>query len=176
MKQGNAQVGFQVRQGPLQPVRQHFRVSDERLHLRLAEIAGMGSPKATPETLGARDPDPGAVDVQRYRLTFQYRHANAFEDPPDFLFAVGVVVVVAKHGNHRNWQAAQVVGQNPDLFRSTAARQLAGQQAGSGPGGEVQQARTAVVLGACAVVKIADGRDPYHATGASPSRSVPGSI
>ena len=85
-----------------------------------------------------------------------------------------MVVVVAKHGNHRNRQAAQVVGQHPDLFRSTAARQVAGQQEEIGPVGEVQQARSEDVLGAGAVVKIADGRDPDHATGSSPSGSVAG--
>src|SRR5439155_17018125 len=84
---------------------------------------------------------------------------NAFQDPPDILFAVGAVVVVAKHGNHRNRQAAQVVGQNPDLFRSTAARQVAGQQEEIGPVGEVQQARSEDVLGAGGVVNIAAGRD-----------------
>src|SRR6266480_1542347 len=52
--------------------------------------------------------------------------------------------------------------------------QVGGQQEEIGPVGEVQQARSEDVLGAGAVVKIADGRDPDHATGSSPSGSVAG--
>ena len=97
----------------------------------------MGSAKATPESLGASDADPGAVEVQRYRFTFQDLHANFLQHAPDFSLAVGVVVVVAKHGNHRDREAAKVFGEHANLFRSATARQVAGQQEKVGPIGEM---------------------------------------
>src|SRR6266566_3692664 len=63
MEEGDAKVGVQAGEGPLQPVGQHLRVRDERLHLGLAEIAAMGTPKTTAEALGAGDDEQNAVDI-----------------------------------------------------------------------------------------------------------------
>src|SRR5438128_2669606 len=43
MEERDAKVGVHACEGPLQPVGQHLRVRDERLHLGLAEIAAMGT-------------------------------------------------------------------------------------------------------------------------------------
>src|SRR5213080_176054 len=174
VEQCNPQIGVQVHQSLLEPIRQLLGVTDKGLHLRLAEIAGMGPAKAAPESLGARDADSGAVNVQRYPLTFQDGDANAFQYPAHVILAVGLVVVVAKHGNHRDRHAAQLLGKDPDLFRSAAARQVAGQEQQVGPVWEMLETWPEEVTRAGAVMKVADGRNANHATGSSPSGSLAG--
>src|SRR5205823_4181793 len=114
------------------------------------------------------------VVEQRYRLTFQDGDANAFQYPADVILAVGLVVVVAKHGDHRDRHAAQLLGKDPDLFRSAAARQVAGQEQQVGPVREMLETWSEEVTRAGAVMKIADGRNANHATGSSPSGSLAG--
>src|SRR6266550_3634284 len=69
-----------------------------------------------------------AFDIDGRRLTLEDPNARVFEDATDLLLTVGVVVVVAEHGHHRHQQTAQLVGEDLDLLRSTASRQVTGEQ------------------------------------------------
>src|SRR6266702_4778324 len=102
------------------------------------------------------------------------RSDSIFEDATDVLLTVGVLVVVAEHGHHRHRQTAQLVGQDLDLLRSTASRQVTGEQQEVGAVLKMLQARPKNLFRTVAVMKVADGGDPNHDTGSSPSGSAAG--
>src|SRR5205807_8446466 len=114
MEQRDPQVGLEPRQRPLEPVGQHLRMAHECLHLRFAEVTAVSTAKPTAESLGARDADPGPVDIDRGGFTFEYAHPCALEGTPDLVLAVGVVVMVAEDGDHRDRHPTELVGQ--DLY------------------------------------------------------------
>ena len=81
------------------------------------------------------------------------------------------------HGINHQYCAertAQLLGKDPDLFRSAAARQVAGQEQQVGPVREMLETWPEEVTRAGAVMKVADGRNANHATGSSPSGSLAG--
>jgi hypothetical protein len=88
----------------------------------------MGSAKAAAESLGAGDANAGAIDIDGRGLAFEDPHARVLEDPPDLVLMVGVVVMVAEHGHDRDLHATQLVGKDLDLLRSTASREVTGEQ------------------------------------------------
>ena len=134
----------------------------------------MRAPKTAAEALGTGDAHPDAVHVDGRRLTFEDLDVRVFENATDPRLAVGVVVVVTEHCHHGNRQTSELVGQDLDLFRATASRQVAGQQQEVGAVLKMLQAGAEDFSRALAVVKVADGGDPNHDTGSSPSGSAAG--
>ena len=128
MEQGDPEVGLESPQRPLEPVGQHLGVADERLHLRFAEVTAVRATKAAAKSLGAGDADPNAVDIERDRLPFEHPDVGVLQNPAHLLLAPGVIVVVAKDGDRRDGQAAQLVGQDRDLLRAAAAGQVTGEE------------------------------------------------
>jgi hypothetical protein len=147
-------------------------VADERLHLRFAEVAAVGAPKAAAESLRAGDTDPNPIDIDDRRLTFEDPHARVLEDPPDLVLTPGVVVMVAEHGDHRNPHPAQLVGKDLDFLRSTASRQVTGEEEEVGAVVKMLEAGAEDFLRTVAVVEIANGGDADHDTGSSLSGSA----
>src|SRR5207245_7838003 len=134
---------------------------------RFAEVTALSTPKAAAEPLGAGDADANPINIDGGRLTFEDQNARVLEDPPDLVLAVGVVVMVAEHGDHRDLQAAQLVGQHRYLLRATASRQVAGEQQQIGPVVKMLEAGAEDLRRTGAVMEIANGGDPDHDTGSS---------
>src|SRR5256714_10886072 len=108
MKQGDPKVRFEAGERALEPVRQHFRVADERLHFRLAEITAVGPAKAATESFGPGDAHANPVEIERGSLAFQHPYLRGLQDPPDLVITAGEAVMVAEHGNHRDRQTPQL--------------------------------------------------------------------
>jgi len=65
----------------------------------------------------------------------------------------------------------KVVGEHLHFFRATATGQVPGEQQQVRPLGQVGQAWTQDVMGSRSVMEVANGCDPDHDTGSSPSGS-----
>src|SRR5215218_1241317 len=162
VEQGDSPVGPQAVQGPLQPAGQGLGVTDERLHLGLAEVAGAGPGEAAAEPLGPGDPDPAATDLDDHRVALQDLDAGVLQDLGDRVLLVGVVVVVAEHGHGRHPDAGQLLGQDLGLLGPAPVGQVAGQQEHVGVVGQPGQAGGQPAGRVQADMDVADGRDPDH--------------
>src|SRR5579864_9292598 len=174
VQQRDFKIDVQAAQGVFQAGREFFRMAHEGLHLRLTEVRPMGATEAATEALGSGHADPRAVDLHRRRLALEHPGAGVLEHLADLVFLVGLVVMVAQDRDHRDAQLAQIASEDLDLIRATAAGEVTGKHQQVGAVGQMLQARPQDAGRADAVVQVADGGDPNHATGSSPSGSVAG--
>jgi hypothetical protein len=78
--QSHARVGtFQRPQVLLQDLAHLPRVTDERLHLRLAELGAAGLPEATPETLGTGDAHAVTLGLDHDRVSLEHDDPRLFQ-------------------------------------------------------------------------------------------------
>ena len=109
------EVGSSSFQAALQTLRRLGRMTDEALHLQLAELAGMAAGEAAPKTLDACHAD-SAADVHDDRgLTLEHRIPPATRRHRHLLGVTGVVVVVAEHGDDRHVDDGELLDQAVDL-------------------------------------------------------------
>jgi hypothetical protein len=84
--------------------------------------------EAADEALAADDADLGVVDVEHAVLAIEDVDPARGERRGHLVAAVGVPVVVAEHGQHRDVGRARGVGEDRGLLGLAVGGQVAGQQ------------------------------------------------
>jgi hypothetical protein len=144
-------------------------MADERLHLRLAEVAAALAGEPAAEALHPRHAQPLAPGVQDHALALQDVQAVLAQHRRDLVLLVAVVVVVAEHGDDRHGQLGELVGDDVRLLDGAVPGQVTGEQEHVGVAPEVFQRGAQAPAGVLAQMDVPDGGDPDHC---SVSRSI----
>src|SRR5690606_21007655 len=144
-------------------------VADEVLDLPLAELARALPGEAAAEALAAHDAEPGAVALDHDRFVHQHRDPGVAQHRGDLPLHIGVVVVVAEHGDDRDGQAAELVRHDPALLEGAVPGEVACEEEDVRALLDAREAGAVPPPRVGTEVHITDSRDPDRAHNSSSS-------
>jgi hypothetical protein len=128
MEKRHSAVDIEIIEGAVQRLRDALGVPDERLHLRLAEVASRRAGEAAAESLHTGYAKALISRAQNEARSFEYNCAHRGQLVLDGLLLVLVVVVIAENCDHRDLDLLQLRGKNLRLGKSTDSRQVSGEE------------------------------------------------
>ena len=128
VEQDDANVADERGEDVFQRFRFRLGMTDPGFHLRLAEIVGQRGVIAPAEALGAGDGHPLPGDVEDDAAAVENVDAGVFQDGGDGRGLIGVIVVVAEHGDDGDADLGQLGGEDLGFGGFPGASEITGQE------------------------------------------------